>query len=188
MKHLSKHDKPNTIFDVGCGCGANMYLFQNDGISVGGMDYSSAQIEIAKRLFKTYGDNLIQPLELICAEAINIPTEIKYDSIVANSVFSYFKDEIYAENVLNKMFLKAKNSIGLIDLHDSEKRDAFEEYRKKTVKDYEVRYKDLHKLFYRRDFFYDWAMKNNLEIEFHNSQVEGYWNNEFVFDVYIYKK
>lgn len=39
-----------------------------------------------------------------------------------------------------------------------------------------------------KEFFYDWAMKNNLEIEFHNSQVEGYWNNEFVFDVYIYKK
>ena len=50
----------------------------------------------------------------------------------------------------------------------------------KTVEDYEVRYKNLHKFFYSREFFYDWDEKNNLEIEFHNSQVEGYWNNEFV--------
>ena len=47
------------IFDVGCGCGANMYLFQNDGMSIGRMDYSSAHIEIANRLFKTYGANVI---------------------------------------------------------------------------------------------------------------------------------
>lgn len=57
----------------------------------------------------------------------------------------------------------------------------------KIVEDYEVRYKNLHKLFYSREFFYDWDEKNNLEIEFHNSQVEGYWNNEFVFDIYMYK-
>ncbi len=57
----------------------------------------------------------------------------------------------------------------------------------KTVEDYEVRYKNLHKFFYSREFFYDWDEKNNLEIEFHNSQVEGYWNNEFVFDIYMYK-
>lgn len=54
----------------------------------------------------------------------------------------------------------------------------------KTVEDYEVRYKNLHKFFYSREFFYDWDEKNNPEIEFHNSQVEGYWNNEFVFDIY----
>ena len=99
-----------------------MYLFQNDGMSIGRMDYSSAHIEIANRLFKTYGANVIQPSELVCTEAINIPTDIKYDSVVANFVFSYFKDEIYAENVLDRMFLEAKKRIGLIDLHDIEKR------------------------------------------------------------------
>ena len=79
------------------------------------------------------------------------------------------------------MFLEAKKRIGLIDL--KKHLNSIE----KTVEDYEVRYKNLHKFFYSREFFYDWDEKNNLEIEFHNSQVEGYWNNEFVFDIYMYK-
>lgn len=57
--YLSKYDKLSSIFDVGCGCDANMYLFQNDGMSIGRMDYSSAHIEIANRLFRTYGANVI---------------------------------------------------------------------------------------------------------------------------------
>ena len=84
------------------------------------------------------------------------------------------------------MFLEAKKRIGLIDLHDIEKKKHLNSIEK-TVEDYEVRYKNLHKFFYSREFFYDWDEKNNLEIEFHNSQVEGYWNNEFVFDIYMYK-
>lgn len=36
---------------MGCGCGANLFLFKNDGLKIGGMDYSSSQIEIAKKLF-----------------------------------------------------------------------------------------------------------------------------------------
>ena len=37
------------IFEVGCGAGANLYLFARDGYTVGGLDYSSTLIDIAKK-------------------------------------------------------------------------------------------------------------------------------------------
>ncbi len=182
IRHLSKNKKITSIFDVGCGCGANLYLFKNGGLKIGGMDYSSAQIEIAKKVFKNESE------ELLCGEAIELPTENKYDSVISNSVFSYFPSEDYAETVLDKMLKKANWSIGLIDIHDVQKREAFIDYRRKTVENYDERYKGLHKYFYRREFFLDWAMKKDLGIEFCDSNVKGYWNNDFVFDVYFYRK
>ena len=29
-----------SVFEVGCGCGANLYLFEQEGIRTGGIDYS----------------------------------------------------------------------------------------------------------------------------------------------------
>ena len=183
LKCLSKNGSISSVFDVGCGCGANMYLFKTDGLEIGGMDYSCALIEIAKKVFKDRS-----PRELLCDEAKNIPTDIKYDAILANSVFSYFPSEAYAEEVLDKMLVKTNKSIGLVDLHDIDKKDAFVEYRRKTVENYDERYKGLDKFFYSRDFFASWGAKNGLEVQFCSSEVEGYWNNEFVFDVFFYKK
>lgn len=183
INRLSKKTKITSIFDVGCGCGANLFLFKNDGIKIGGMDYSSSQIEIAKKLFDKK-----EITELICGEAIDLPTDIKYDAIISNSVFSYFPNEEYAKAVLDKMVDKALHSIGLIDIHDLEKKDLFTEYRRETIENYDERYKELHKYFYRKDFFHEYANERRIEVEFSDSNVEGYWNNEFVFDVFFYKK
>lgn len=183
FKRLSKKAGIHSIFDVGCGSGANLYLFKAAGLKVGGMDYSTAQIEIARKIFK---DDEIE--ELLCGEATTLPTDRKYDAVMANSVFSYFSDETYAGIVLDKMLEKANHSIGLIDIHDIEKKEAFIAYRRKTVENYDERYKGLHKHFYCREFFANWADENKLSIEFHDSNMEGYWNGEFVFDVYFYKK
>lgn len=149
------------------------------------MDYSSKQIEIARKVFADDRQHNVK--ELVCDEASNLSTDIQYDAVFANSVFSYFPNEEYAETVLNKMLVKTKLSIGLIDIHNIEMENEFEEYRRKIVEDYEIKYKDLKKIFYRKDFFLEWAKKNNCGIEFYDSDVEGYWNNQFVFDVYIYK-
>lgn len=182
LRRLSKFKPIKSVFDVGCGCGANLFLFEREGLRIGGADYSSAQIGIAKKLFKDKAE------ELLCGEAIDIPTDIRYDAVIANSVFSYFPSEEYAETVLDKMLAKANVSIGLIDIHDIDKKDAFTEYRRKTIEDYDERYKELHKFFYRRPFFEDWARKNDLIIEFCESGVKGYWNNSFVFNLYCYRK
>lgn len=168
-----------SLYEVGCGSGANLYLFEQDGIRCGGVDYSQSMIECAKTVL-TSGD-------LVCDEAINLETETKYDAILSNSVFSYFVDEKYALEVLERMYKKANYSIGIIDIHDKEKEQDFITYRKKTVKDYEKRYQNLPKLFYSRQFFLDFAVKHHMNIKFAYSNIPGYWNNDFVFQCFMYK-
>ena len=183
MKGLSRYKPVKSVFDLGCGSGANLYLLQNDGYIVGGMDYSEKMIELASKVLDT--DNLC---ELVHSEAVNMPTDKKYDSIVANSVFSYFSDWDYAEKVLNKIVTKIDNSFALIDLHNEELKEDFLEYRRKLDPNYDERYKDLHKLFYTKAFFEKWAASHNCEVIFTNSEVKGYWNNKYVFNAFFYKK
>ena len=142
----SKSNMISSVFEVGCGCGANLYLFQNDGYHVGGMDYSTHLIEIADRV-------LTDPIELICKEAANLSWNVKYDAVLSNSVFSYFDSYEYAGKVLEAMYNKANQCIGIIDIHDIEKKEEFIQFRKELYQDYEERYQNLPKFFMRRLFF-----------------------------------
>lgn len=38
-----------SVYEVGCGSGANLYLLKNRGLKVGGMDYSGKLIEAAQK-------------------------------------------------------------------------------------------------------------------------------------------
>lgn len=169
----------NSVYEFGCGSGANLLLFERDGFTCGGIDYSNALTDIAVKVLKTK--------DITCGEAINAEVEPKYDCILANSVISYFPDTDYTLGVLEKMFQKTNFSIGLIDVHNIEKKEDFEVYRRKTIENYDELYADLHKLFYSKDFFADFAQKHGLKIEFSESAVENYWNNEFVFNCFMYK-
>ena len=169
-----------SVYEVGCGSGANLLLFARDGYRTGGVDYSSALIDIAKKVLDTN--------DLLCDEARNMPETPVYDCLLSNSVFAYFQDLEYAEQVLEKMLRKTAYSIGLIDIYDETKQQAFLDYRRATVADYEKRYEGLPKLFYSRRFFTDFAAKHGLRIVFLPSTVEGYWNNDFIFNVFLYRQ
>lgn len=171
--------KVKSVYEFGCGSGANLLLFERDGFTCGGIDYSESLIDIAKDVLKTK--------DLICSEAINTPEEPQYDCVLSNSVIAYFTDFDYARTVLEKMYKKTRYSIGLIDVFDSEKESAYVSYRRKTVENYDEKYADLPKLFYSRDFFTDFAREHNLRIEFCDSTVENYWNNDFIFNCFMYK-
>ena len=172
----------DSVFEIGCGAGANLYLFHQDKIRIGGLDYSNRLIDILKKVFKS--DVLI---ECICEEAIDCPTNIKYDSVLSNGVFHYFSDYSYAEQVLKKMLEKTRKSIGLVDILDLDKKIDFIKFRSANIEDYEERYKNLPKLFFTKKFFTDFALKNNLDIYFNNYDVEGYWNNYYSFNCFMYK-
>lgn len=169
-----------SIFEIGCGCGANLFLFQKDGIEVGGLDYSNSLIEIAEQVLEN-------PVELLCDSADRVPVEKKYDAVLSNSVFSYFESYEYACDVLKSMYDKSNYSIGIIDIHDDKRREDFISYRKSIIKDYEERYRDLPKFFYKKEFFMDFAEKNNMNIRFTKSNIAGYWNNNFVFNCFMTK-
>lgn len=175
--------KTGSVFEVGCGSGANLYFFKKDGFKVGGSDYAENLLAIAKKVLGE--ENLIECIE---GEAVNLPTEIKYDAIFAAAVFYYFSDLNYVEKCLDKMLDKTLYSIGIIRTLDAEKKDDYLKYRREQIKNYDELYKDLPKLFISKDFFKEYAAKNDLEIKFDQHHIEGFWNEPFNFDCFMYKK
>lgn len=169
-----------SVFEVGCGSGANLYLFQSEGVHVGGIDYSQALINIAKTVIDS-------PVELLCAEASAIPTDIMYDAVLSSGVFSYFANYEYALEVLERMHDKAKYALGITDILDVNKKDDFIRFRKSIISDYEEKYKDCPRFFYDKGFFLKFAEKHNMDIKFSVPNCEGYWNDEFSFDCYMTK-
>ena len=170
-----------SVYEVGCGAGANMYLMQREGMIVGGSDYAEGLVETARMVVP-------DAREMGAMEAADIPTEEKYDAVYSCGVFSYFPDESYAETVLEKMLEKTCGSIVLLDVHDAEKRADFLSARRMIDPDYDERYKNLDKFFYRRSFFDEFAQKHDLSIAFADSTIKGYWNNPFIYHVYFHRK
>ncbi len=168
-----------SIYEIGCGCGANLYMFELEGIKVGGGDYSNTLINLAKRIIKSD--------DIECLEAINIDENPKYDVILSNGVFEYFESIKYAEKVLEIAYKKANKVIALVDIYDETKKDDFFTFRRQNVKDFDKLYKDLPKLFYKKEFFIDFAKEHNMKLEFKEATLEGYWNNAFIFSCYMYK-
>lgn len=176
----------DSVFEVGGGNGANLLLFFQDGVSsIGGIDYSAVLIDVARSIFESQFER--NNLELVCEEAIKMSTDIVYDAVFSNSVFSYFPDIRYAEKVLEKMLQKSRRNIAVLDVHHDKMKEEFLRFRRTITPDYDKRYKNLPKLFYSKQFFSDFAERHGLDIKFCNSHVKGYWNNPFIFNCYMYR-
>lgn len=183
--HLTDNGRGKTIqaksaFEVGCGCGPNLLLMQERGLLVGGMDYSEGLVQSAKKY--------IQTDDLTVGEAKNLAIEPKYDLVFSKGCFCYFESEDYAEQVMKLMVEKTNFSIGILDLFDVEKEAEFLAYRREHIENYDEKYKGLGKLFVSREFFVRFAERENLNITFTQTNLSGYWNNEFIFNVFMYKK
>lgn len=163
--------------------GVNIYFFKQDGFKIGCEDYSQNLIDIAKKVIGE--ENLI---ECICGDAAEIPTAIKYDAVVALSVFQYFSSIEYAKKVLDLMVEKATKSIGITQILNEETKDDYLKYRREVTENYDELYKDLPKLFISKKFFIEYAEKNNLDVKFPNYQMKGFWNAPYNFDCFLYKK
>ena len=86
------------------------------------------------------------------------------------------------------MIKKAIYSVGILNVHDIEKKEAFLAYRRKHIPDYDKRYENLDKLFLSKDLFAGYARKDSLDIIFTETDLKGYWNDDFVFNVFLYKR
>ena len=169
------------VFEVGCGAGANLYLLQRAGITVGGTDYAEGLVAIARTV-------LPHATELYAGEADAIDTAQKYDAVFTNGVLHYLPDLGYAEHVLLRMLEKTTGAIGLIDVHDRDREEEFHAYRRSVIPDYDARYKGLSNLFFPRSFFEDFARAHDLRIVFTPMQLRGYWNTPFVFNCFMYRE
>lgn len=185
FEHLTDNGRGKTIqaksaFEVGCGCGPNLLLMQERGLSVGGMDYSEGLVQSAKKY--------IHSDDLTVGEAKNLATDPRYDVVFSKGCFCYFESEDYAAQVMRRMLQKSNFSIGILDLFDVEKEKEFLTYRREHIENYDEKYKGLGKLFVSREFFVQFAKQEELDITFTQTNLAGYWNNEFIFNVFLYKK
>ena len=170
-----------SVYEVGCGAGANMYLMQREGMIVGGSDYAEGLIETARRVVP-------EARELAAMEAADIPTEEKYDAVYSCGVFSYFPDHDYATRVLERMLAKSRHAIGITELHDRAKRQDYLAFRRANIPNYDERYEGLGRLFFRREFFEEFAARHDLRLVFPNLEMANYWNTPFIFTCFMYRK
>lgn len=173
--------KINSVFEVGCGSGVNLYMFQQKvkGIKVAGIDYSSALVDIAKEVLKTD--------KVYCDEAIKMDVKTKYDVVISDSVFQYFPDEKYGINVLQRMYEKANNALVISEIHDLDKKEECMQYRKQMYEGYEKKYEGLDKTFYSKTLFLNFADRYHCDIKFSPNRNPFYWNSNFIYNCYIYK-
>ena len=170
-----------SAYEVGCGSGVNLYLFQQLKKlgGVGGCDYSEAQIRLAHKVVKAE--------DLYCMEADHISTESKYDLILADSVFQYFQNPEYGMRVLEKMWEKANKIVVITEIHDEEKKEEHLNFLRQCVENYDEKYKGLDKTFYTKEMFQKFAEKTGAECRIVKPGNELYWNNKYVFDCYLIK-
>ena len=174
------HDKIRSVYEVGCGSGVNLYLFQNrirDGV-LGGIDYSSGLIDLA--------NDVLPDQNLVCGDAEQMDTETKYDLVMADSVFQYFGSQEYAESILNKMISKADKAVYLSEIHDIKLREEWLEYRRRSMENYDQIYHGLDKMFYSRDWLTNIAEKRGRQAVFFKSENPEYWNSRYVFNCFIF--
>ena len=172
---------PRSVYEVGCGCGANLYLMQLDGVRVGGIDYSPAMVETARRVL---GPGVS---ELSCGEAKDMPVGIRYDAVLSNSVFAYFPSLDYARAVLDRMALKADTAV-IVDVHDADMKDEYLGMRRGMIPGYDEKYAGLDKLFVPRSFFEEWAEMSGFSARFERPSVEGYWNAPYVYTAVLVRE
>ena len=172
---------PESIYEVGCGSGTNLFLFQKQCKvkKIGGIDYSEALINIAK--------NVLTCDDLCCDEAINMETKPEYEVLLSDSAFQYFADQDYGVEVLKKMMKKAQKAVIITEIHDLAKKEEHLEYRRSKVENYDKVYEGLDKTYYDRKLLIKSAEKGGWKYEIRTPNNTAYWNNKFVFDMYLWR-
>lgn len=179
VQSLTKHTI-QSVYEVGCGSGVNLFLFRNrlKNSRIGGIDYSQSLIDIAGKVTLSS--------DLVCGEAIQTDPGIKYDLVMADSVFQYFSDLDYAGTVLRKMLQKADKLVYLGELHNKDSEAEWLAARRKAMENYDEIYKGLGKLFYRKKWLEDIAAEFGKSVLFTASENPEYWNSQYIFNCYMY--
>ena len=173
--------KITSVYEVGCGSGVNLYLFQQIQKldAVGGCDYSKLLVQLACKVVRTD--------DLQCMEAECISEVPKYDMVLADSVFQYFQNTEYGMNVLKKMWNKARKVVAITEIHDEEMKEEHLNFRRRCVENYDEKYEGLDKTFYTKDMFQKFAEHVGAQCLIAKPENELYWNNKYVFDCYLIK-
>ncbi len=170
-----------SVYEVGCGCGAFLYALQEFiDIRLAGSDYSSTLVDIAKRVFPESSFDL--------NAAVDINTLDRFDHVLSHSMFHYLSlDE--ASIALRKMLTKARRTVGIFDLPDIALRDAAEEMRRGNLPagEYDKRYDGLAHTYFDKAWLLSEIRRFAPEahVELMRSQIENNPQSPFRFGVIV---
>lgn len=168
----------HSVFEVGCGSGAFLYCLDKLGCTVSGMDYSQGLVNIAVRALPNS--------KIYLEEAANIDTDIKYDYVISNGVFFYFKDIDYADLVMKKMLRKARFGVAVLDVPDLATRDECIKMRMSKIgaDEYEEKYRGLDHLYFDRQWFRDKCESVVIDKQI----LRNYENASYRYNVFVRRK
>ncbi len=178
-KAIEMAGRISSVYEVGCGSGVNLFMFKNrmEFITFGGCDYSEAMVKSAN-ISSGSGD-------FMCCGADEISITPKYDIVMSESVFQYFESEDYAERVLRKMIQKSNKLTYLGEIHNKDFEEDLMELRRKTIENYEERYKGLNKLFLSKKWIEDIAKDYGKNAIFTDIDNPEYLNGKYEYNCYI---
>lgn len=175
-----------SIYEIACGPGAFLYVFQSIGFKVGGLDINKDFIEFAKEC--------IDSSDLSTCEACDVPIGKKYDFILISNSINYFPSKDYVYSTLSKCVEKMNKGILLTEVNDIE---YYNEYRiecgsgavETPDKNAENFFRTAERISFDKEFFIDFAEKFNLSVSFQKTNQflhQGIVNN-YRFSVFLTK-
>lgn len=172
----------DSIFEVGCGSGAFLFPFYQQGHPIGGIDYSEELIRVAKSFMPE------RRAELSVMEAKEF-SELSVDYVFANHVIHYFSSLTDAETVITKMLRKAAKSVCVSGVPDAALRIESEQERRGILlpEEYEQKYAGLEILYYDRKFFVELAKAYSFNVRFFDHGMPGFAQNRFRYDCLMTK-
>jgi trans-aconitate methyltransferase len=173
----------SSVYEVGCGAGALLYgLRELLDIDVGGCDFASPLISIAR--------HAIPKGDFIVSDATKFPLSPPYDVVLANGVFHYFPDLMYARRVVELMAAKARRAIAILEIPDEATRELSEQTRREMLspEEYEQKYRGLDHLYFPKSWFRDMAEAISMECTFPDIKIPGYAQSSFRFGVLLSRR
>ena len=174
---LSAND---SVFEVGCGAGAFLYVLYARGYIVSGIDRSRTLVEYARSAMP-HG-------QFDVADADTFDTTRQTDAVICNSVFLYFPSLDYANRVIRRMARKATRAVAILDVPDLATKDEAMRQRIELAggsEAYSARYAGLDHLYYARDWFVEALTAAGLsKIQVWTQPEGGSENSQFRFNVF----
>ena len=177
---MSGLETGDSLFEVGCGAGAFLYLPSRIGIEVAGIDYSTSQIDAARRA--------IPGGSFEVRDADDLDVSPGADVTIAFSVFQYFSSLEYAREVIGRMCQKATRAVALFDLPDDQLADQALEARQAAAGGadaYAERYEGLPHLSYSKEWVKAALEEGGLrDVTVEPQTMTGYDNGRFRFNAW----
>ena len=170
----------DSLFDVGCGSGAFLYPASRRGIDVGGIDYSTSLIDIAKRAMPDGSFDV--------READELETVPSADVVMSFGVFLYFPSLDYARNVIDRMCRKAARAVAIFEIPDLALADQALAARQAVAggaEAYAKRYEGLGHLSFSTQWVTSALEEQGLvDVTIEPQSIRGYGNGDFRFNAW----